>query len=103
MPSLNRSCRRHPMPEDFASRSELNGFGSRLMETEKDVAVIQEGWRMSERDRTQIWEKIGTLYSRDAELERLINKVSVKVAGISALAVIANAVIVAFIVKGLGH
>ena len=58
---------------------------------------------MSERDRTQIWEKIGTLYSRDAELERLINKVSVKVAGISALAVIANAVIVAFIVKGLGH
>jgi hypothetical protein len=105
------------MPEhvEYATRQELNGIGSRVNSVERVQAGHTEALDRSKLDTRDLWDQLAKhredaariereSKERDVANERLVNQVSLKVAGISAIAsiftTIAVAVVVHIITKG---
>lgn len=88
---------------EFATRQELNGLGQRLNQAEKDIAGLDEAMDTGKQDRRDIWKAIAESREEDKRIERLVNQIALKVAGISAIFSILTTVAVAIVVKHLGR
>jgi len=87
------------MPEEYATRHELNGFGERINRLHEKVAGHDEAIKTSKQDRRDLWDAVGTLRSEDSRIERLVNQIAIKVAGIATVATLAQAFIVWYFTK----
>lgn len=85
---------------EFATRDEMNGLGSRLNGVEKAVAGIERDTENSKLDRRDIWGAIAKGRDEDQRIERMVNAIAIKVAGIATVATLAQAFIVWYFTKG---
>jgi O-glycosyl hydrolase len=66
------------------------------------VAGISESLDHSKQDRRDIWVALSALRDEDQRIDRMVNAIAAKVAGIATVATIAQAFIVWYI-TGVGH
>jgi hypothetical protein len=88
------------MAEDFATRPELNGFGHRLNEVAGQVARHGEAIDTAKQDRRDLWIAIAKGRDEIARVERMVNQIAIRVAGIATIATLAQAFIVWYFTKG---
>lgn len=86
--------------EAFATREEVNRLGVRLNSTEKEVAGHKIEIENSKTDRRDLWAAISEGREEDKRIERMVNLIAVRVAGIATIATGAQAFIVWYFTKG---
>jgi hypothetical protein len=88
------------VPDDYATRSDLNGYGARLNELAGLVARHSEAIDTAKQDRRDLWAAIAQGRAEIARVERMVNQIAIRVAGIATVATLAQAFIVWYFTKG---
>lgn len=87
---------------EFATRDELNGLGARLNVIGDTVSGHREAMNYTRENLRDLWAAIAHSRAEDGRIEGMLNKIARDVAKQNVYFLIANAVIVAMIVKFLG-
>jgi hypothetical protein len=88
------------MSDLLATRDELNGLGSRLNDLSGTVARHGEAIDTAKQDRRDLWAAIQLGREETLRLERMVNQIAIRVAGIATVATLAQAFIVWYFTKG---